>query len=445
MTRPTPAALLAALALAALAACAGAPPAPTPKPAAAPRPGDAEEPLSARGQRRFDEAVRAHDEQEKAKAVDWAILERRWRGVLEDADLPEARYNLGVTLERQGRLEEARAEYQRALAQKPLRQAAVNLGVLLEREGDARGAAAAYADAARDFPEDAPSRARLAALYRQSGQLDEAWRLAREALLRDPANASAYKTMIRVALARNDADLGKLVALRAQKVAPDDAEVAFLSGQLVARQGDEAGAAAQYKRALSLRPGFLPARTGLLEGAVKHERWAEAAEQAGGILADDPANAPVQLVRGVALRHLGKADEALQAYGAAEQLAGGRLPEVHLARGILLMREKSDCAGALVAFDQYEKAVGPVLPQGSPAPRLMRECQEQVEQGRQAAEAARQLQLEAERKAAQEAARKAADAAAAAPAVTPAATPTAGEGGAPTPPPTPSSPAPGKP
>ncbi|HET9554140.1 MAG TPA: adventurous gliding motility TPR repeat lipoprotein GltE [Anaeromyxobacteraceae bacterium] len=442
MTRPTPAALLAALALAALSACAGAPPAPTPKPAAASKPAaEAEEPLSARGQRRFDEAVRAHDEQAKAKAVDWAILERRWRGVLEDADLAEAHYNLGVTLERQGRLDEARAEYQRALQQKPLRQAAVNLGVLLEREGDARGAAAAYADAARDFPEDAASRARLGALYRQSGQLDEAWRLSREALLRDPANATAYKTMIRVALARNDADLGKLVALRAQKVAPDDAEVAFLSGQLVARQGDEAGAAAQWRRALQLRPGFLPARTGLLEGAVKHERWAEAAEQAGGILADDASNAPVQLVRGVALRHLGKADEALAAYGAAEQLGAGKLPEVHLARGILLMREKSDCAGALVAFDQYEKAVGPVLPQGSPAPRLMRECQEQVEQGRQAAEAARQMQLEAEKKAAQEAAKKAADAAAAAPA----ATPTPGEGTTPTPPPAPSKPPPGKP
>ena len=68
-------------------------------------------------------------------------------------------------------------------------QAAVNLGVLLEKAGDLRGAAAAYAPAARDFPEDGLAR-RLGALYRQSGQLDEAWRLAREALLRDPASWS---------------------------------------------------------------------------------------------------------------------------------------------------------------------------------------------------------------------------------------------------------------
>jgi len=400
---------------AALAACAGAPAAPPPKPTAEAKAARAAprvdpEVQAADAARRFEAAAQAQADAEKAGAPDQAVLEQRWRLVLAGADLPEARYNLGLALERQGRLAEARAEYQRALSQKPLRQAAVNLGVLLEREGDARGAAAAYAGAARDFPEDAVSRARLGALYRQSGQLDEAWRLSREALLRDPANALAYRTMIRVALGRNDPDLAKLVALRAQKVAPDDAEVAWLAGQVAAKAGDEAAAAAQWKRALERSPGFLPARTGLLELAVRHERWAEVSEQARAILADDPANANVQLVRGVAERHLGKPEEALKAYLAAEQLAAGKLPEVHLARGILLMRDQSDCAGAVQSFDRYEKAVGPVLPQGSPVPRLLRECQEQLEQGRQAAEAARQMQADAEKKAAEAAAKKAAEA-----------------------------------
>ncbi len=456
-------AAVAALGLAALTGCAGAPTAPTP-PAqsdrtaqaeraakAAPRPDpEVQAARAADASRRFEELARAQAEAEKGKGADPAVLEQRWRLLLAEGELPEARYNLGLSLERQGRLAEARAEYQRALSQKPLRQAAVNLGVLAEREGDQRAAAAAYAGAARDFPEDAVSRARLGALYRASGQLDEAWRLSREALLRDPANALAYRTMIRVALARKDPDLAKLVALRAQKVAPDDAEVAYLAGQVAAAAGDEPAATAQWKRALELSPGFLPARTGLLDLAVRRERWPEVAELSRAVLADDPANAAVQLVRGVAERHQGKPDEALQAYQAAEQLSGGRLPEVHLARGILLMRDRSDCAGAIQSFDRYEKAVGPVLPQGSPVPRLLRECQEQLEQGRQAAEAARQMQAEAERKAAEAAAKKAAEAeAAAAPAPTPGPAapaparaapakpgkPTAGGGAAPTPPP----------
>jgi len=343
---------------------------------------------------------------EKARAVDWAILERRWRAVLDVVDLPEGHFNLGVTLERQGRDAEARAEYQRALAGKPIKQAAVNLGVLLEKAGDRRGAQAAYDAAARDFPDDAISRARLAALYWQSGQLDEAWHQAREALLRDPGSTGARKTMIRVALARRDLDLAKLVALRLQKSAPDDAEVAWLSGLLLSRQGDDAGAALQWRKALALQPSLLAARVGLLGAAAKQERWGEVQELAARVLADDPSNAPVQLLLGIAERHGGKPDEALLAYAAAERLGAGKLPEVYLARGVLLMRDKGDCAAALRSLDQYQRAAGPVLPQGSPAPRLMRECQEQVAQAQAAAEAARQMQLEAERKAAEAAAKK---------------------------------------
>jgi hypothetical protein len=68
---------------------------------------------------------------------------------------------------------------------------------------------------------------------------------------------------------------------------------------------------------------------------------------------------------------------------------------------VLLMRDRGDCQGALGAFDQYERATGPVLPQGSPVPALIRECQEQLEQARGAAEAGRQLRAEAEKKAAE--------------------------------------------
>ena len=392
-----------------LAGCAGAPVAPTPAakaggPASAVTRSGPAGPMTEQGRRLFGEAVTAREEMEKSGTIDWAILERRWRAVTEVADQPEAHYNLGVTLERQGRDAEARVEYQAALAGRPLKQAAVNLGILLEKAGDLRGAQAAYDAAARDFPDDAVSRERLAALYRQSGQLDEAWHQAREALLRDPASVGARKTMMRVAMARGDLDLARLVALRLQKSAPDDAEVAWLSGQLLSKQGDEAAAAVQWKKALALQPGLSAARLGLLSVAAKEERWSEVESLAPRVLADDPSNAPVQLLLGIAWRHLGKPDEALAAYAAAEKLGPGRLPEVFLARGVLLMRDKGDCEGALRALEQYERAAGPVLPQGSPAPRLIRECQEQVEQARAAMEAARQMQADAARKAAEKAA-----------------------------------------
>jgi tetratricopeptide (TPR) repeat protein len=366
------------------------------------------EALSTRSQRLFAEALRAQEDQKKLQVpTDWAVLERRWRAVLDDAEIAEARFNVGVALEQQGRLDEARAEYERALADKPsLRQAAVNLGVLLEKRGDRQGAQAAYAGVVRDFPEDARARERLAALYQQAGQPDDAWRLAREALLRDPRSVGAYKVLVRVAVQRNNLDLAKLIALRAQKLDAADPELPYLVGDLLARQGDDAAAAAQLKKALALDARYLPARYALLQAAVKKESWTQIVEQAQGILAQEPTNAAVQLARGIALRHLDKPDEALAAYDRAQQLSGDRLAEVHLARGVLLMRVKSECEPALKEFRAYAQAAGPVATTESPVLKLQRECEQTVEENRRAAEAVRELQRKAEQKAAEEAARK---------------------------------------
>jgi tetratricopeptide (TPR) repeat protein len=378
--------------------------------AAAAGPADA---IPAKAQRLFSEAVKSLDDQKALKVpIDWALMERKWRAVLSAADVAEARFNLGVSLEHQGQLSEAKAEYEKALLLKPtLRQAKVNLAVLLERGGDVPGASIVYGEVLRDFPEEAVARERMAALYRASGQGDDAWRLAREALLRDPRATGAYKTMVRIAIQRKELDLAKLIALRAQKMDERDPEVAFLLGEVLDRQGEGAAAAAQYTKTLELAPGHLPARYALLEQAVRKEAWPVVAEQAAAVLVEQPKNAAVVLLRGIALRHAEKVDEALEAYDKAEKLSGGSLAEVHLARGVALMRDKSECEPALVEFDRYTKAVGPILPKGSPVPGLQRECDEMIAANKAALEAARQMQLDAE-KAAADAAKKAAEGAA---------------------------------
>jgi tetratricopeptide (TPR) repeat protein len=360
-----------------------------------------EQGIPPKAQRLFEEAVRAEEEQKKLKVPpDWPYLERKWRAVLDAAEVAEARFNLGVVLEGQGRYDEARAEYARAREVKPgLRQPAVNLGVLLERQGDEAGASQAYAQAIRDFPEDAVARARLALLYRQAGQLDEAWRLAREALVRDPRNVGAYRVLARVALQKNELDLAKLIALRAQKLDAADPELPWVVGQVLARQGDDAGAQAQLQKALALRESFLPARYALLDGALKKRAWGAVAEHAAAILKQEPQNAQVQLAHGLALRYTGKTDEALAAYDRAEKAGGDRLAEVHLARGVLLARVKSECAPALEELKVYAARAGPVLPEGSQVVKLQRECEAQLEESRKAAEAAKQMQEAAKQKA----------------------------------------------
>ncbi|HEY6100758.1 MAG TPA: adventurous gliding motility TPR repeat lipoprotein GltE [Anaeromyxobacter sp.] len=412
-SRPkTLAPVLAALA-AALGACATSAPAPAQKPAAPARAAaspppraaagreaaaEAQDAVSPRAQRLFEEAVRAEDEQRKLKVpTDWAYLERKWRAVLDAAEVAEARYNLGVALEAQGKLDDARAEYERAWELKPgLRQAAVNLGVLLEKQGDVRAAAAIYQDVIRGFPEDSLSRERLAALYRATGQVDEAWRLAREALVRDPRSVGAQKVLVQVALARNELDLAKLVALRAQKLDPSDPELPFLVGQVLAKQGDDAAATVQLRKALALREDYLPARHALLEAALRKQAWGAVAEHAAAMLKVEPANAPLHLVHGLALRHLGKPDEALAAYQQADKAGGGRLPEVRLARGVLLARVKGECEPAIAEIKAYQRAV-PIVPDAAQVTKVVRDCEQMLEENRKAAEAARQMQAEAQK------------------------------------------------
>jgi tetratricopeptide (TPR) repeat protein len=349
--------------------------------------------LPPRAQRLFAEAIQAREELEKQKLpMDWALLERRWRAVLEAADLAEAHFNLGVALEGQGRADEARAEYERARVLKPgLRQAAVNLGVLLEKAGDLRGAAATYAAVARDFPEDARARERLAVLYLGGGQLDEAWRLAREALQRDPRSVTANVVMIRVAAQRNQVDLAKLIALRTARLAPADPVLPFLTGELAARENDEPGAELQWKKALALDPRYLPARSALLRAAVRRGKWGAAAEHAEAFLKERPNDPVVQLALGVALRHAEKPDDALAAYARAEELSGGKLAEVYLARGALLMQVKQECEPALEEFRKYAQAAGPVAATESPVLKLQRECEVQLEENRKALEAAKAM------------------------------------------------------
>jgi Flp pilus assembly protein TadD len=393
------------LALLALAACAGGAAGPA-APAAAPasrRAAEAPPPAAVppeRALRLFDDAVAAEAElRKRAAPVDWELLGRKWQAVADAGDQPEAWFNLGVCLERQGRKGEAAAAWKRALERQPaFREAAANLALVSEPE-DPRAALAHWEGFLRRFPDDALARARLASLQERAGHQDEALRLAREALLRDPRSLPAVKVMMRVALARKNLDLAHLLALRAQKLDPADPEMPTAIGRILLAQGDDAAAAAQWRRALQLEPGHAPARVELLRLELGKQHWAGVAEQARALLKADPTDARAQLALGVALRYLGEADQAAAAYDSAERLAGDRLPEVHLARGVLLARVREQCTPALAELRRYAVAAGPGAVADGGVGKLERECEQMLAAGRAAEEEARRMKAEQERKA----------------------------------------------
>jgi len=356
---------------------------------------------SPRAQRLFDEAATAVDEQKKLKIpTDWVVLERKWRTAAVEG-VPEAWFNVGVALEGQGKPGEAREAYRTALSLRPgFRQAAVYLAFLDAAGLDARDAARVYADLLARFPDDAPVRIRLAEIYRQSGQLDEAWHLAGEALRRDPGEAAAYPVMMRIALERGNVDLAELVGLRARKLGGNDAEVSYLLGVAAERRRDESQALSMYRRAISQDPEYLPPRYRLLDLALAARSWDSAADAARGILKIAPTDARVHVALGVALRNGGKPDDAIAEYDRALSLSQGKLAEAHLGRAVAFAKGKNSCEPALAELDVFEASVGPTAAVETPAPALRRECVQLLASARQAEEAARQMRSEAERAAA---------------------------------------------
>lgn len=380
------------------------------KPAEPVKPGEPIIPkISTRAQRLFDDAVAAEAEMKKLKVpTDWDSLEKKWNAVLAAEEVPEAYYNLGVIHEHLKKVDQAKQDYQKALALKPtLKEAAINLAVIMENEGNAQSAIATYRDVLKKYPEDATARVRLAAKYREAGQLDDAWRYAREALMRDPKAVGAYKVMMRVALERGNLNMAKLLALRALKLDDRDHELYFFVGQILDKEEDEPAAEIQYRKALAVKDDFMPARHELLKIAVKKQHWEGVADQCSRIIKYEPNNAAAHLNLGIALRYMGQPDPAMLEYEKAEKLSGDKLPATHLNRGLVIMKIKNDCTGAIAEFQKYTSAAGASLGNEAPVYALQKECENILVENKKAAELAKQIQEEEAKKKKEEAEKKA--------------------------------------
>ena len=328
---PRLASALLALGLAVLVGCAtSAPAAKAPSPRWPPQsPSDPAGPNS-RALLLFEDANKAAEAQAKSGNRDDATLERRYQAVRDaDPSFAEADYNLGVLAERQGKREQAFAAYKSALQKKPsLKPAAEGLARLTQTSGDVPAAIAQWTDIARAFPDDASSRAQLAELYRITADHDRAQEFARQALIRDPRNLSAYKTMLRSNLDRKQYAMAELVGVRALKISTTDPELFLALGDVQMAKGSPDKAIAQYQKALEVKAGLRPraARPGAAGAEGRGLRCRREAPHPA--VADGGGTAEVHLNLGVAYRGLGQVDKALAEYDAAEKL------DPKLARGL---------------------------------------------------------------------------------------------------------------
>lgn len=351
--------------------------------------------ISTRAKLKFEDAIKAFNDQEKAGTHDWESLEQRFRAALsEDQNLAEADFNLGMVLEKQGKHAEAEKHYRAAMAKKPsLTMAGHNLAALQHRTGNTVAAAETYRDVLDRAPNDAGSMAGLAELARLSGDCDQALAQARGALVRDPAMLDATKVMMRCYLERKDLPLARLVAQRALKVAPKDPDILMVVGQILLQEGKTDLARSQFKAAAEAQTGYAPAHRMLADLALRDQNWSQAEEQLRKLLQVDGKNAEAHLNLGIAYRGMGQSDKAMQEYDEAEKL-NPKLAPVYFNRAVVLQKDKDAPERALELYRKYVSMAGGefAVAGDSPVYALIAECETAVTQK---AEFARMEQMEA--------------------------------------------------
>jgi len=233
------------------------------------------------------ERVQAIGERAQA-AVDAGDLELAERELQQLVALsprsPEGYQRLGRVLMLVGRADDAKVNFERALALDPdYVGALIGLGEIEAARGDAESAIKRFEAAVEIEPRDATAQLALGRELEALGRTDKALAAYFRALENDPFSIEASRRVASMQLARNDADQALARLDQTVEMAPGDAEVLLLRGRahLALRQVPQAVA---DLRAASLR---LPERPDIhfflalaLDAASRPDDALKSAEQA---------------------------------------------------------------------------------------------------------------------------------------------------------------------
>lgn len=225
-----------------------------------------------------------------------------------------AHFQLGYAYTGLGRREDARGQYEKAIALDPkMAEAHLNLGLLL-LEKDPEGAQEPLRKAAELMPGQAKPRFLLGTALERTGKKEAA--------------VAAYQ--------------------RARELDSGSFDIRSALARVLLSSARAAEAEKEFRRALELRGDAGPARLGLAESLVAQRRLEDAAKEFAAYLEAQPQDQESRLQLAGVYADLGKDKEALAELESAE--AGGlRTPAVYRQRGELQARQKlyAQAAGSL--------------------------------------------------------------------------------------------------
>jgi Flp pilus assembly protein TadD len=226
-----------------------------------------------------------------------------------DANLWEARYDLGALLANAGDLAGSEVELALAARLSPDSQdVAVALAEVRRRRDEQRLAADGLSDFVRDHPNAVEVRTLYVASLRESGQIDKAIAEAREVLVRKPADASALAELSLSHLAKGEKEAAALLAKQALDSSPNSAVAHRATGLLDLANGDDAEAFAEFRKAAAADPHDTTSRMNMGVVLLHAGAYAKAEEQYREILKVSPDDTEAEVGLAAALR--GGADPA---------------------------------------------------------------------------------------------------------------------------------------
>jgi protein O-mannosyl-transferase len=184
------------------------------------------------------------------------------------------RCNLGVVLFQKGQVDEAVAQYQKALEINPNYVAAhYNLGNALFQKGQLEEALAQYQKAVEINPNDAEAHINLGNALFQNEQLDEALAQFQKAIEINPNDAETHYNLGNALFQKGQLDEAVAQFQRALEIDPNSFATHYNLGGALFQKGRLDDAITQFQEVLRLKPDFRPAQANLAKAqALVRER-----------------------------------------------------------------------------------------------------------------------------------------------------------------------------
>ena len=244
--------------------------------------------------------------------------------------------NLGISLSKEGKLDQAAACFRQALALKPdYADAYSNLGNALWAQGALEEAGSCYRQAIALNPQFADVYSNYGNLLQTQGKMDDAVANYRRALLLRPNYPEAHNNLGVALQAMGKADEAAQNFRTAISLKPDYADAYGNLGLALQAQSRLDEAITCYRRALGLKPGYHEAQNNLGVALKAQGRLDEAIESFSKAASLRPDYAEAHNNLGIAFEFQGRLDEAVASYRRALQIKPD-YAEAHNNLGVVL-------------------------------------------------------------------------------------------------------------